>query len=389
MSRKIVSKALLIFVIFLCEITSSKKLRPQGIGGRKDKILNECGRCKVLTDSFHHWLKKTSRGKFEGGDTAWEESKLKSYSRSEIRLVEIQEGLCSELSMHQDYCYALSEESEQVIEKWWFNEDPNSIDMYTWLCIETLKSCCSVNHFGDSCTPCPTVNNKICNGNGKCDGDGTRQGNGTCICKRGYMGNNCEQCFENFFSTSDGSCEQCHHSCSGCSGEGPSACHACKPGWQMESGVCIDIDECLSQSTCKTNELCINKEGNYKCRACDTSCRTCAGTGAKNCTSCEPLNVLWGGMCITRKQHDDILFTTLKKFVLYTGLTVIATIIHIRYFRSVLYIFFILLGILIYYLEPAHMHMLEVIQHIYLSSNLHVAINDFISKIAKMFIKST
>lgn len=388
MSQKLLSKALLLYVIFISHLTSSKKLRSPGIDDFIDKTLNECGRCKLLTDSFNHWIDKTSRGKFEGGDAAWEETKLKSYARSEIRLVEIQEGLCSELKKHQDYCYALSEEAEQIIEKWWLNDDPNSIDIYTWLCIDTKKYCCPVNHFGNKCTSCPLVNDKICNDNGKCDGEGTRQGNGTCICNRGYSGKNCEQCSKNFYSSSEATCKQCHRSCSDCSGEGPSACHACRSGWRLESGVCIDIDECLFESSCKPNEICVNREGSFRCKTCHNSCKTCSGIDAKNCTSCEPSNVLWGGMCITRKQHNDILFSTIKKFVIYTGLTIIATYIHIRYFRSVLYIYFIILGILIYYLEPAQMHLLEVIQNIYLSSSFYVTINNLIKSLAKVFEKS-
>ncbi len=47
-------------------------------------------------------MERTSRGKFEGGDADWEEKKLKSYSNSEVRLVEIQEKLCTELSKGSD-----------------------------------------------------------------------------------------------------------------------------------------------------------------------------------------------------------------------------------------------------------------------------------------------
>ena len=39
-------------------------------------------------------IERTARGRFEGGDTAWEEKKQGSYARSEVRLTEIQEDLC-------------------------------------------------------------------------------------------------------------------------------------------------------------------------------------------------------------------------------------------------------------------------------------------------------
>ena len=46
-------------------------------------------------------MEKTERGKFEGGDTAWEEEKMKSYKVSEVRLIEVQEHLCKEVDRGQ------------------------------------------------------------------------------------------------------------------------------------------------------------------------------------------------------------------------------------------------------------------------------------------------
>ncbi|XP_017772120.1 PREDICTED: cysteine-rich with EGF-like domain protein 1, partial [Nicrophorus vespilloides] len=57
----------------------------------KQKRLPPCRACKTFVDSFKRGMERTEKGKFEGGDAAWEEEKLKSYSKSEIRLVEIQE----------------------------------------------------------------------------------------------------------------------------------------------------------------------------------------------------------------------------------------------------------------------------------------------------------
>ncbi len=47
-------------------------------------------------------MERTARGKFEGGDADWEEKKLRSYANSEVRLVEIQEKLCSDVSRGED-----------------------------------------------------------------------------------------------------------------------------------------------------------------------------------------------------------------------------------------------------------------------------------------------
>lgn len=69
---------------------------------------------------------KTEKGKFEGGDTAWEEEKLGSYKKSEIRLVEIQEGLCKDVDEGQDQCFSLAEMYDSDIEEWWFKEQDNN-----------------------------------------------------------------------------------------------------------------------------------------------------------------------------------------------------------------------------------------------------------------------
>jgi len=50
-------------------------------------------------------LKRTSRGKHEGGDAYWEENRLTNYADSEIRLVEIQESLCHEISAGKDQVF--------------------------------------------------------------------------------------------------------------------------------------------------------------------------------------------------------------------------------------------------------------------------------------------
>ena len=52
-------------------------------------------------------MERTSRGKFEGGDADWEEKKLRSYANSEVRLVEIQEKLCSDLSKGEDQVFQI------------------------------------------------------------------------------------------------------------------------------------------------------------------------------------------------------------------------------------------------------------------------------------------
>lgn len=71
-------------------------------------------------------MQKTERGKHEGGDAAWEEQRLGSYKRSEVRLVDIQEGLCNDIIVGQDQCHALAETNEHLLEEWWFKEQDDT-----------------------------------------------------------------------------------------------------------------------------------------------------------------------------------------------------------------------------------------------------------------------
>lgn len=75
-------------------------------------------------------MEKTERGKHEGGDAAWEEQRLGSYKRSEVRLVDIQEGLCNDIVVGQDQCHALAETNEHLIEEWWFKEQEDTAGKY-------------------------------------------------------------------------------------------------------------------------------------------------------------------------------------------------------------------------------------------------------------------
>ncbi|XP_064072831.1 cysteine-rich with EGF-like domain protein 2 [Vanessa tameamea] len=320
-------------------------------GKLHSKKINECQRCKVVTDSFSHWLEETSRGKHEGGDAAWEEAKLKSYARSEMRLVEIQENLCSELKNHQDDCYSLSEEAESLLENWWFHEYQNNLDLYTWLCIENLQYCCPKNHYSESCTLCPHIkNNKICGGNGKCDGEGTRKGDGHCICKRGFTGIDCEECSYNFYNASNESCKPCHKACDGCQGDGVETCVKCAAGWTMNSGKCVDNNECLDLSLCKSNEYCINKEGTFACKLCDKTCKSCEGPGPSSCSSCSPDHVLWIGKCLDVKIQRDLLINCSMRIASYLCLVILVMFLY-RKSKSLASLTVLIISLLIYYSE--------------------------------------
>lgn len=258
--------------------------------------------------SIHQGIEKTKRGKFEGGDSAWEEDKLKSYSKSEVRLTEIQENLCKDVERGEDQCHTLAGELEQTIEDWWFHHQTENADIYTYICIEHTKTCCPKDHFGAACTPCQGFPDKVCSNNGKCKGSGTRKGNGQCACDRGYTSTNCEKCafghYESYRDENKLLCSTCHAACAGaCKGAGPADClESCKEGWQMmgERG-CQDINECLqSKKYCPGNQFCVNKEGNYSCLGCDRACDGCSGDGPDMCTKCAEGYEFKDNICISK-----------------------------------------------------------------------------------------
>lgn len=206
-------------------------LSPEVHCGQSKEILHQkkfppCKACKVFVDSFKKGIEQTSKGKFEGGDTAWEEQKLGSYANSEIRLTEIQENICSDIEEGRDQCYYIHEENDSILEEWWFKKQMDEPDLFKYFCIDRLEYCCPDNHFGVNCTPCKGYPNNICSNNGKCKGSGTRKGNGNCHCNMGYSGDNCDQCskgyFESYRNEKNLTCTQCHMSCEGsCLKEGP------------------------------------------------------------------------------------------------------------------------------------------------------------------------
>lgn len=44
-------------------------------------------------------------------------------------------------------------------------------------------------------------------------------------------------------------------------------CNDCKDGWVYmgEGKGCVDIDECLEQDVCTSQQFCVNNDGSYSC----------------------------------------------------------------------------------------------------------------------------
>lgn len=258
----------------------------------QSKSLGDCLACRLFTESFKSGLERTSRGQYEGGDVAWEEEKLKkSYKRSEMRLIDIQDSLCKE-SKYAVQCHSMAEKAEEFIEQWWSQNPDDNLDIFPYICIDNMKVCCPKHHFGKDCLPCEGGIENICSGHGKCRGDGTRKGNGTCHCDIGYDGDFCDHCSSGYYiSSEDGdrvTCSKCHKTClDDCRQGSANDCLACKPGYKFETGLgCTDINECDEPNKCKREEFCMNSQGSYACFPCDKSCEGCFGDGPDMCRKC-------------------------------------------------------------------------------------------------------
>jgi len=303
---------------------------------RKIAKLPPCAACNTLVKSFQAGMKRTAKGKLEGGDTAWEEKNQgKGYASSEVRFVEIQEKLCTDVERGETQCHDNHHAWEEHLEEWWKlgfegkDEDAKRESLKEWLCIDKLSVCCHDGYYGPDCKPCQvkTEDNVICSGNGKCKGSGTRKGNGKCSCDTGYSGETCSECSQGYYNSyEDGDktlCSKCHASCEGpCTGAGPKSCLACKKGYLMDTEQgCQDVDECnAGQKVHKCNpdtQFCINTDGSHRCMKCDKSCKGCIADGPDSCNECANGYVFQknkegdddghgtGGICITEKEAAE------------------------------------------------------------------------------------
>ncbi|CAL1568643.1 unnamed protein product [Knipowitschia caucasica] len=297
-------------------------LNVQITNGKKN-LKSACSTCRQITDNFNKGFDKTSNQNFGGGNTAWEERTLSKYETSEIRLMEIIEGLCDSSSFD---CNQMLEEHEDHLETWWFKRKLKNPDLHKWFCIETISVCCPNGTFGPDCNACVGGSDKPCHGNGQCDGDGTRGGNGKCSCDSGYEGEFCLDCVDGYFNQEKNEtfslCMECHSSCKTCNGPSHQDCDECKDGWEEDDNeACVDVNECTKEaSPCKEDEHCLNTEGSFSCKGCDKVCVGCTGPGPGNCKTCASGYQLIDGNCtdvdecsqqepVCTKEHQDCVNT--------------------------------------------------------------------------------
>ncbi|XP_044765319.1 cysteine-rich with EGF-like domain protein 2 [Coccinella septempunctata] len=317
-------------------------LSPEVHCGQSKEILHQkkfppCKACKVFVDSFKKGIEQTSKGKFEGGDAAWEEQKLGSYANSEIRLTEIQENICSDVEEGKDQCYFIHEENDSILEEWWFHKQKEVPDIFEYFCINRLELCCPDYHFGKKCAPCEGYPDNICSNNGKCNGSGTRRGNGTCICNAGYSSEKCDQCSDGYFESYRDEkkliCSKCHSSCDGpCTKAGTTGCIKCKEGWVLDDDKgCLDMNECdSSKSPCRVEQFCVNTEGSYHCINCDKSCKSCTGDGISNCKECANGYTMRDNICVDAEEESRKQNINITRYLFYLGLSIATFILFNR-----------------------------------------------------------
>uniref|UniRef100_A0A8D2B1X1 protein disulfide-isomerase n=1 Tax=Sciurus vulgaris TaxID=55149 RepID=A0A8D2B1X1_SCIVU len=258
-----------------------------------------CQRCRTLVDKFNQGMANTAKKNFGGGNTAWEEKTLSKYEFSEIRLLEILEGLCESSDFE---CNQMVEQQEERLEAWWLQLKKKYPDLFEWFCVQTLKVCCSPGTYGPNCSACQGGSERPCSGNGHCNGDGSRQGDGSCQCHMGYQGPLCKDCVGSYFSSlrneTHSICTACDESCKTCSGPTNRDCLECEVGWELVEEACVDVDECAAETPpCGQTQYCENVSGSYTCEECDSTCVGCTGKGPAKCKECVSGYSKEGGQC--------------------------------------------------------------------------------------------
>uniref|UniRef100_A0A8C3VHF1 protein disulfide-isomerase n=1 Tax=Catagonus wagneri TaxID=51154 RepID=A0A8C3VHF1_9CETA len=267
--------------------------------GEATKKLTPCKRCRELVDKFNQGMVDTAKKNFGGGNTAWEEKTLSKYEFSEVRLLEIMEGLCGSSDFE---CNQMVEQHEEHLEAWWLRLKKKHPDLFEWFCVKTLKVCCAPGTYGPDCLACQGGSERPCSGNGHCSGDGSRQGDGSCQCHVGYRGPLCADCMDGYFSSlrnaTHSVCTACDESCTTCTGPTNRDCDQCQAGFVQEEDACVDVDECAAETPpCGDGQYCENSRGAFACEDCDATCAGCTGRGPGGCKECVPGYSKDSGQC--------------------------------------------------------------------------------------------
>lgn len=258
----------------------------------------------------------------------WAEESLGAKGRSESRLIEMMESLCH---LKDHVCLTYVEQHAEAIEGWWIHRGQERsqgsgivpADLYIFLCVTHLRLACTRGRFGKDCELCPGHPGPLCSSNGQCNGDGTREGDGSCICSPGYDGAMCDTCMKNYYEVPRNAsdplaelraikCAACDEACGSCKGPTDADCISCSAGHQMApNGTCIDLNECDDENHgCPVGTYCRNVKGSRACTVCNHACeitKGCTGGGPENCLACKPgyRQVEGRGCVVINNCHDN------------------------------------------------------------------------------------
>ncbi|KAK7896157.1 hypothetical protein WMY93_021482 [Mugilogobius chulae] len=312
----------------------------QAAEAKKD-LKSACSTCRQITDNFNKGFDKTAKQNFGGGNTAWEERKLSKYETSEIRLMEIIEGLCESSSFE---CNHMLEEHEEHL-KLGGSKGKQKIQICTsgsalrpskfavlrelldqiamvrptaafhvylfcWsvfkfvfqLVLEALRGHVmgmdSVMEMGleeGMGSAAVTLDMKessawtvLMDTLMKSETTLSLSAQVLCIVPHGLRINATTEVSKWILNCLYLFMTECHLSCKTCNGPTHQDCDECKDGWEEDDNeACIDVNECIKEpSPCKEDEHCLNTEGSFSCKACDKVCSGCTGPGPENCKTC-------------------------------------------------------------------------------------------------------
>ncbi|KAJ1062043.1 hypothetical protein K5549_008385 [Capra hircus] len=270
--------------------------------GEATKKPTPCKRCRELVDKFNQGMVDTAKKNFGGGNTAWEEKTLSKYEFSEVRLLEIVEGLCEASDFE---CNQLLEEQEELLEAWWLRLKKKHPDLFEWFCVQTLKACCPPGTYGPDCLGMSFTGHGGAAGLGAERVDGGAPGGPPAprrpLSSSGYQGPLCTDCMDGYFRAPAGGT---HSICSGTGstrrpGAGaapvgraappPGSLKAPRPLSLGSSAVLLfpDVDECAAEPPpCEDTQYCENINGSFVCEECDPTCVGCTGKGPAQCREC-------------------------------------------------------------------------------------------------------
>ena len=139
---------------------------------------------------------------------------------------------------------------------------------------------CKIGYWGDKCYPCLE-----CGSNGICNGTGTKEGNGLCVCNIGWDGKYCDKCDKNFYGKKCNNCTNCNYGfCNDTKlGNGKCVCYTPFSGEKCNDCILNKFGKnCNNNCTC-INGICnsgINGDGICKKNSCEL------GWEGDNCDKC-------------------------------------------------------------------------------------------------------